>query len=218
MPRMFLVLLLAALAAGGAVACGDDDEEESGAGASQTEAAFLKGMIPHHESAVEMAEIARERGEHREVKQLAGAIVEAQNTEIAQMEEIYERLTGEEIVPDPAAHEELGLSQDEAGMHEGGAVMLEAATKDFDKAFIDAMVPHHQGAIRQARIVLADTQDGEVRELANAIVSAQSREIRQMNRWRERWYGRASPAGGVPSEKEALPPAAENGGEHESGH
>ena len=216
MPRMLLALLVLALAVGGLVACGDDDENTTGA--SQTEAAFLKGMIPHHESAVEMAEIARERGEHPEVEDLAQAIIKAQKSEITQMEQIYTRMTGDEILPDPAAHEDLGLSQDEAGMHEGGAMMLENATKDFDRAFIDEMVPHHQGAIRQARIVLGDTEDGEIQDLANAIVEAQSREIEQMNEWRERWYGNPSPAGGVPSENEELPPMSEDGGEHDSGH
>ena len=216
MRRTVLALLVVAVATGSLVACGGDDEDDA-SGASATEEAFLKGMIPHHESAVEMAEIARERGGHREVKQLAEAIVEAQNAEIAQMEQIYKRLTGDEILPDPAAHEELGLSQGEAGMHEGGAAMLERAS-NFDKAFIDEMIPHHQGAIRQARIVLGETEDGELRELANAIVDAQSREIEQMNRWRERWYGSPSPAGGVPSEGEELPPSGEGGGEHESGH
>lgn len=214
MRRAVLALLLVALVTGVAAGCGDDDDGV--AAVSTTEEAFLKGMIPHHESAIEMAEIAADRGEHAEVKQLAGAITEAQTSEIAQMETIYERLTGDEILPDPAAHEELGLSQGEAGMHEGGAAMLDRA-REFDKAFIDEMVPHHQGAIRQARIVLGETEDGELRELANAIVEAQSREIEQMNRWRERWYGSPSPAGGVPSEGEELPPAGEDGGEH-SGH
>ena len=217
MRRTALALLLTALATGGVVACGSEDNDGP-AGASAIEDAFLKGMIPHHESAVEMAEIGRERGRHREIKRLAAAIIAAQESEIAQMEGIYERLTGEEIAPDPAAHEELGLSQGEAGMHEGGAVMLERAIKDFDKAFIDEMVPHHQGAIRQARIVLAQSDDDELRKLASEIVDAQSREIRQLNRWRQRWYGHASPAGGVPSEREALPPAEEGGGEHDSGH
>jgi uncharacterized protein (DUF305 family) len=44
-------------------------------------------------------------------------------------------------------------------------------------------------------------------------VSAQSREIREMNRWRRQWYGAPSPAGGVPEEGEAMG----SGGEHE-GH
>ena len=211
MPRILLTLLLLTLAAGTLVACGDDDEEAT-AGASQTEEAYLKGMVPHHESAVEMAEIASDRGEHRQVKELAGAIIETQNAEIEQMEDIYQRLTGEEIVPDPAAHEELGLSQEEAGMDEGGAAMLEETTKDFDKAFIDMMIPHHQGAIRMAHVALGDMEDEELTSLARAIIDAQSREIREMNSWRESWYGSTSPAGGVPSEDE-LPPSGDDGGE-----
>ena len=216
MPRMLLAVLVLALAAGGLVACGDDDEDT--AGASQTEEAFLRGMVPHHESAIEMAEMAQQEGEHPQIKRLADAIVGAQTKEIAQIEGIYQRLTGNEIVPDPAAHEDLGLSAEEAGMHEEGMTMLEQATADFDKEFIDAMIPHHQGAIRMARIALGDTDDDEITTLANAIVDAQSREIEQMNRWRERWYGSPSPAGGVPSENEELPPTGDDGGEHESDH
>ena len=214
MPRTVVAILVIAVAAVVPAACGDNSES-GGAGASVTESAFLKGMIPHHESAVEMAELAVDRGEHPEAKMLAREIVQAQTSEIVQMEKIYERLTGEEILPDPVAHKDLGLSQAEAGMHEGGAAMLERANA-FDKAFIDAMIPHHQGAVRQARIVLEETDDGELRELADAIVEAQSREIAQMNRWRKRWYGSPSPAGGVPSENEALPPAGEDGGEHDA--
>ena len=212
MLRPILAVALSSLAVAGLAACGGDDEEPS-ASISDTDAAFLKSMIPHHESAVEMAEMARERGERREVKRLAEAIVEAQNSEISEMEQIYQRLAGEEIVPDPAAHAELGLTPEQAGMHEGAMATLEGASKEFDKEFIDAMIPHHQGAIRMARVALSETEDAEVRALADEIVSAQSREIREMNRWRERWYGSPSPAGGVPSEAESLPPAEEGGGE-----
>ncbi len=60
------------------------------------------------------------------------------------------------------------------------------------------MIPHHQGAIRQARAVLAKTDDNEVMRLAESIVSVQSREIGQMNDWRTQWYGSGSPSGGVP--------------------
>jgi uncharacterized protein (DUF305 family) len=61
------------------------------------------------------------------------------------------------------------------------------------------MIPHHQGAILMAQVVLERGSDGEIQELAEAIIAAQSREIEQMNEWRERWYGARSPAGGVPA-------------------
>lgn len=48
--------------------------------------AFLKAMVPHHGSAIEMAEQAQERAEHPEIKRLADEIVAAQTREIATME------------------------------------------------------------------------------------------------------------------------------------
>jgi uncharacterized protein (DUF305 family) len=57
--------------------CGSDENSGSGesAGGNGTHRAFVAGTIPHHESAVEMAEIARQRGESEFVKQLADDIV-----------------------------------------------------------------------------------------------------------------------------------------------
>jgi uncharacterized protein (DUF305 family) len=90
----------------------------------------------------------------------------------------------------------LGLAMDDMGMSMDGPDL--ATAKPYDRAFIDAMVPHHQGAIRMARAQLARGEDRELQRLATAIVSAQEREIRRMNAWRSTWYGAASPAGGVP--------------------
>jgi uncharacterized protein (DUF305 family) len=191
-----IIALIAAVLAIGPAACGDDDEDGGGAGseASKTEQAFLEGIIPHHESAIEMAEVADRRAQRTEIKKLARAIIASQSDEIAQMERIHERLFGEEITPDPAAHEALGLSVEEAGMHEGGAAELEMA-KPYDRAFIDEMVPHHRGAIRMAEVVLEDTDDAQLRRLAEAIITAQTREIGEMNDWRRRWYGALAPEG-----------------------
>ena len=205
---LLFAALVPALALGG---CGSDDGGD--AGASKTEQAFLMAMIPHHESAIDMAEMARERGQRREIKRLADDIVQAQDAEIARMEEIYTRLTGDEILPDENAHDDLGLSAEEAGMHhESGASKLKGV-REFDRAFIDEMIPHHQGAIRMAHVVAADTNDAELDQLATEIIDAQSREIREMNSWRKRWFGATSPAGGVPS-TDQLPPSGE--GEHDS--
>jgi len=201
--------LLAGLAAGallavGVAACDDDGGggQESANKGTKTDQAFLKAMIPHHESAVEMANVAKQRGQHSEVKKLAVAIVATQSDEIQQMERIHKRLFRTEITPDPEAHEQLGLSLEEAGMaHMDGAEMLETA-RPFDRAFIDEMVPHHQGAIRMARAVKEETEDAEIKRLADSIIAAQSREIRGMNDWRTRWYDGPSPAGGVPHHAE----------------
>jgi uncharacterized protein (DUF305 family) len=215
------LLFLVALGAGlfltfALAACGNDDEPGDPAD-KPTEQAFLKAMIPHHESAVEMATVAKREGRHREIKQLAEAIESTQSEEIKQMELLNSELFGEEITPDPGAHEQLGLSVEEAGGGHGAAAAKLEGAKLFDRAFIDEMVPHHQGAIRMARVVLEKGDDPQVRELAATIIRTQSEEIEEMNRWRRKWYGAPSPAGGVPRKQAAKDEQPMQEG-HPAGH
>jgi uncharacterized protein (DUF305 family) len=206
--RPALPIALAALVAAGLGACGDDNSSSSN---DQTQRAFLEAMVPHHQSAVEMARVARRRAEHPEIRELAGAIVSAQEKEIAQMRRIHRRVFGGPLLPNADAHAQLGLSPEQAGMvHGEDAVRTLRTEKPFDRAFIDAMIPHHQGAIRMARVMVAEGGNTKILELADAIVGAQAQEIREMNRWRADWYGADSPAGGVPQDA----PMSESDGEH----
>jgi uncharacterized protein (DUF305 family) len=155
-------------------------------------------MVPHHEMAIEMAQTALGQAKSPETKAMARAIVSAQSHEIEQMKAIHQRLFGNALKPDVMAHGGLGLSMNDAGMEmDKGAL---TAVDPFDKAFIDAMVPHHQGAIRMARVLLANTGDAELVKLGKAIITAQSAEIESMNRLRKTLYGAVSPSGGVPAE------------------
>lgn len=60
---------------------------------------------------------------------------------------------------------------------------------DFDKAFIDEMIVHHRGAVDMANLVLTNTSRGELKTMAEAIITAQSAEIAQMQQWRSAWFG-----------------------------
>jgi uncharacterized protein (DUF305 family) len=213
--RALVVGVLVTTVAAALNACGDDADEGS-AGNAGANGAFLEAMIPHHESAIEMATIARRRAEHPEVRELAQDIVRTQRREIRQIERIHQRLFGQKILPNSDAHQGLGLSAEEAGMAHMEPTGALAEARPFDRAFIDEMVPHHQGAIRMARAVLDETEDGGTRSLAEAILRTQSDEIEQMNEWRHAWYGDASPAGGVPA-GEVAPSEMDSTGEHD-GH
>ncbi len=63
-----------------------------------------------------------------------------------------------------------------------------AGRRPFDRAFIDAMIPHHESAIEMAGVALDESENPKIREIARAIVEAQESEIAQMRRWREAWY------------------------------
>ena len=71
------------------------------------------------------------------------------------------------------------------GMTEPDAL---ANKNPFDKAFIDAMIPHHQSAIYMAQFASDKSKNPKIKELAENIVSAQQREIAQMLQWRQAWY------------------------------
>ena len=143
---------------------------------------FIDAMVPHHQGAVEMAEVALKNAEHEEIKQLAEDIVSAQEAEIEQLKQIKQREYGTSEVPMEMSPEQMrgmGMTMDPQ----------ELANQDpFDKAFIDAMIPHHQSAIAMANVARKESDNPEVREIARDIVRAQQREIGQMNRWREEWY------------------------------
>jgi uncharacterized protein (DUF305 family) len=187
LPVAVAVAALLSLAAGG---CGGASSEDGRGGGNPTERAFLSAMVPHHRSAVEMAAAAEDRIDDPELERLVAAIGAAQTTEIEEMDQIHQRLFGQPLRPDEAAHMQLGLSAAAAGMgHMDAARDVRRADEPVDRVLIDEMIPHHRGAIAMARVVAQRGQDPRLRELAQDIVATQESEIEEMNSIREREYG-----------------------------
>jgi uncharacterized protein (DUF305 family) len=139
---------------------------------------FIDAMIPHHEGAIIMAQQALEQAERPEIKELAEAIIAAQQTEIAQLQEWRASWYGD-AAPSEGMHMEM----------EGGMAMeVPAGEQPFDLRFIDSMIPHHEGAIIMAEQALAEAEHPEIRQLAEQIIAAQRAEIEQMQQWRAAWY------------------------------
>lgn len=68
-------------------------------------------------------------------------------------------------------------------MHEGMNITF---TGNADRDFVNGMIPHHQGAVEMAKVVLAFGSDPEIRKLAEAVIRAQESEIAMMRAWQER--------------------------------
>jgi uncharacterized protein (DUF305 family) len=143
---------------------------------------FIDAMVPHHQGAMAMAEVALKNAEHEEIKELSRNIISSQQAEIEELKAIKKEEFGTSNVPMEMSQEQMrgmGMMMDPQQL---------ANRELFDKAFIDAMIPHHQSAIEMAQVALENSDNPTIKELAQNIISAQKREIEQMKQWRQQWY------------------------------
>lgn len=158
--------------------------------------AFAQGMIPHHRQALEMAELAAGRASSARVKDLAARIEKAQAPEIRTMTG-WLTSWGEQVPGTGTGHSGTkgtkgtkgmkgmkgmeGMSRMPGTMGDDDMAALRKATgKDFDTRFLSLMVAHHQGAVEMARAERDKGRYGPARTLADAVVTAQTAEIREM--------------------------------------
>jgi uncharacterized protein (DUF305 family) len=64
---------------------------------------------------------------------------------------------------------------------------------DYDRAFIEEMIMHHQGAIDMAKLSAANAKHDEIKQLSNDVLSAQSKEIDMMQTWQTQWGYKDTP-------------------------
>jgi uncharacterized protein (DUF305 family) len=144
--------------------------------------AFIDAMVPHHQGAIVMARVALENAEHEEIRELSRNIVSTQQAEIGELKAIKKEEFGTSNVPMEMSSEQMrgmGMMMDPQSL---------AEENPFDRAFIDAMIPHHRSAIEMAKVANQESENPRIKELAGNIVSAQKAEIEQMRRWQEQWY------------------------------
>ncbi|MEH2382057.1 MAG: DUF305 domain-containing protein [Nostoc sp.] len=154
---------------------------------------FLDAMIPHHQGAVEMAKEAQQKSKRPEIKKLADNIIKSQNQEITQMKRWrqawYPKAGNKPMAYDSQMGHMMEMSSDQMKtmmMSQN----LGAADAEFDLRFINAMIPHHEGAVTMAKDVLNKSKRPEIKQLAQEIIKAQNTEIKQMQQWRKTWYNK----------------------------
>ena len=154
------------------------------------DAQFIAMMIPHHEGAIAMAELALQRSRRPEIRALAERIRTSQSQENARMRRWYRQWYGGDVLTRPAQRMGMGMGM---GMP-GSSTSLDAlrTAPDFDRAFLEQMIAHHRLGVMMASHAQWGTIHRELRQLEGEMVQVQSKEIEQMASWVQQWFGATS--------------------------
>jgi uncharacterized protein (DUF305 family) len=172
---VFSALLAVTLLSG----CGQSSTSET-ADFNEADVMFAQMMIPHHEQAIEMSEIALDpaSGASAAIQDLAVRIRDAQDPEIELMKGFL-TTWGAPVTPEDGV--------DHSSMMEGMLTVEELDElaglqgSEFDVRWAQAMIAHHKGAVAMAEDVLADGKNAETRKLAEEIIANQQSEIDELS-------------------------------------
>ncbi|MBB3053052.1 uncharacterized protein (DUF305 family) [Prauserella isguenensis] len=158
-------------------------------GYNDVDAEFTRMMIPHHHQAIVMSELAPDRAADAELTALADRIRIEQGLEIRMMQGWQGRnglpvtapeTAYQDVLDNPDMVERMGMATREE--------MDRLATlsgSEFDRMFLDLMIPHHDGAVEMLRDVILDGSDQELNQMAQDMMSTQKAQLAIMRDMRE---------------------------------
>jgi len=180
--RPFRFLLVAALVFGGIAFASEPiyaDEPAPDKARAKYEIDFMKNMIDHHAMAIEMAELCLTKAVHDALRQTCRNIIDAQSREIQQMQSWLENWYGASYMPQMSKTGERDLAR-----------LSGLSGAEFEIAFMEMMIQHHQAAIKEAQTCVERAYHRQLVRLCENIIATQSAEIAQMQQWLCEWYGR----------------------------
>lgn len=136
---------------------------------------FAQMMIPHHQQAVEISDLALSTSTNEQILTLARQIRSAQAPEIEQMNQWLTQ-AGTSLM---GAH---GMAMDGMLSSSEIAQLKKSTSERFDRLFLKAMIAHHQGALTMVSMI-SKSENAEARKLAADITTSQSAEIELMQKY-----------------------------------
>ena len=206
MPKKLAIYSLLALLAGGAISFSFNEPADAhdtkpvadrpvtpasttspGSMSMEVDRAFIEMMIPHHQSANDMAKIALSKAKSPEVKRLAQKIIDEQTREIQQMRSYYRRWYGSDVPMQGMKMsgrmgQPMQMTMQQMEMMNQKMMQALQTASDFDREFLSQMTQHHQMATMMAGMVVDTAKHPEIRQLADSIIRSQTDEIAQMQR------------------------------------
>ena len=141
---------------------------------SGPDAMFFQMMIPHHQQAIDMSNLALKTSKNAELIALAKNIIAAQSAEITQMKQWLSDAGEFTDVPDHMGHGMGGMLTDAEF-----ADLAKATGTEFDKLWLQGMIGHHEGALHMVNMI-DNSANSSTKKFGEDVTTAQSAEITQM--------------------------------------
>lgn len=151
---------------------------------------FLDSMIPHHKGALVMSQEVLAKSKRPELIKLAKGILADQKKEIEQMQQWRKQWYPKASATPIMWHTEMNHEMAMTPKHKESMMMnmsLGQADARFDVRFLDAMIPHHQGAVTMGKDALLKSNRPQMKKFAQNIVKSQQAEIDMMTQWQKEW-------------------------------
>ena len=145
--------------------------DDLGAVDRYTDLRFINGMISHHQSAIYMLQQVLQNSDKQELHQLAKTIIELDTKGI---QELY--------------HLKKQIYSDQRLIKRFNAIKLGDKDKNFDLRFLNAMINHHEEAIKVSRDLMTKSFNTELLQLANDVSTLLSENLITLKEWRRQWY------------------------------
>lgn len=140
---------------------------------------FLKGMIPHHQAAIEMSEsLLKYGGENKAIKKIADDIIRVQAVEIKQMEAMITELKVDKEID--KTKQMTYLKESNEMFHGTMSSHTMTSPQSVDEAFAEGMIMHHEMAVDMSNAILGYTDNIKIKKMAQEIIDVQREEIAQM--------------------------------------
>lgn len=162
-------------------------EASSGHGASEAEPAaasvshgvavtddesFLRGMIPHHQEAVDTSALILARTNNPQLSKFTQDVIATQSREIMQMKNWYASTQGK---PYQANGQYAAMM--------GDVKNFQTSKPQADAQYMQGMIAHHEGAIAMAQQILPVTKNTDIKQMAQAIIDTQNKEVQILKGW-----------------------------------
>lgn len=165
----------------------DDNDPYASLMGDAFDEAYIADMLAHHEGAVNMAEQAQAATDREEIRSLAVNITATQSREMVEMRK-WQQEWGYEATNSAGHNSHGGGGADMSGdMVEMQKSLLGLTGEAFDKEFLKQMIVHHEQAVETSKYAADNAKHQEVKDLASAVISAQTTEINQMKQWQKQW-------------------------------